>query len=71
MQVKDGYQIKIYEDNPSRLPKWCNNEKNQTFCQIRGMYRMDLPGHNTIKPYSHMNENCPSLPPIFNRPASC
>ncbi|XP_050219794.1 uncharacterized protein LOC126670171 [Mercurialis annua] len=73
--VRDGYQVKLYEDDTSRLPKWCNNEKDkikQPFCQIRGKYRMDLPGYNTIEPYPNMNERCPSLPPSYERePKNC
>jgi len=36
-----------------------------------GTHRMELPGYNTIEPYAHMNENCPSLPPLYERPAGC
>ncbi|GMP52529.1 hypothetical protein CsSME_00018301 [Camellia sinensis var. sinensis] len=41
------------------------------FCQIRGKYRMELPGYNTMDPYPHMNERCPSLPPKYSRPKGC
>jgi hypothetical protein len=33
-----------------------------------GKFRVDLPGYSTIKPYSHMNEKCPSVAPEFIRP---
>jgi len=32
---------------------------------------MELPGYNTIKPYAHMNEKCPSLAPDYIRPEGC
>ncbi|KAK6934434.1 hypothetical protein RJ641_034589, partial [Dillenia turbinata] len=67
--VKDGYTLKFFENNSSRLPKWCNDRDTVKlpFCQIRGKYRMELPGYNTMEPYPHMNERCPSLPPKYSR----
>ncbi|KAG6592035.1 hypothetical protein SDJN03_14381, partial [Cucurbita argyrosperma subsp. sororia] len=70
--IKDAYNLNFYENNSSRLPKWCNGGDNVTlpYCQILGRYRMDLPGYNTIQPYQHMNERCPSLPTYFH-PNNC
>ncbi|XP_076961091.1 uncharacterized protein LOC143637640 [Bidens hawaiensis] len=68
--IKDAYTLKLYENNSSRLPKWCN-EVELPFCQIKGKYRMELPGYNTIDPYPHMSESCPSLPPDYSRPLDC
>ncbi|KAM7269871.1 hypothetical protein ACFE04_025368 [Oxalis oulophora] len=70
--IRDAYMLKIYEDNQTRLPSWCNNEEiNLPFCQILGEYKMELPEYNTIEPYANMNENCPSLPPNYDRPTRC
>ncbi|KAL2245322.1 uncharacterized protein LOC105174849 [Sesamum indicum] len=71
--IKDAYSLKFFENNSSRLPKWCNDGDTVKlpFCQIRGKYRMELPGYNTMDPYPHMNERCPSLPPKYLRPAGC
>ncbi|XP_021755784.1 uncharacterized protein LOC110720982 [Chenopodium quinoa] len=71
--IKDAYSLKFFEDDLSRLPSWCNDSDNVElpFCQIRGRYRMELPGYNTIDPYPHMNEKCPSLPPKYYRPKNC
>ncbi|CAM8922196.1 unnamed protein product [Rhodiola kirilowii] len=70
--IRDAYMLKIYETNQTRLPSWCNNEANKLpFCQILGEYLMELPEYNTIEPYPNMNENCPSLPPTYERPAHC
>lgn len=41
------------------------------FCQFAGKYRQELPKFNTIAPYSHMNERCPSIAPEFYRPDGC
>lgn len=71
--IKDAYMLNFFENNSSRLPKWCNDEDNVKlpFCQIRGKYRMELPGYNSMEPYAHMNERCPSLPPKYFRPKNC
>ncbi|CAN6869675.1 unnamed protein product [Brassica oleracea] len=71
--LKDAYMLNFFENNASRLPKWCNDNDSVKlpFCQILGKYRVELPGYNTMEPYTHMNEQCPSLPPKYNRPGNC
>ncbi|XP_009599364.1 uncharacterized protein LOC107796119 [Nicotiana tabacum] len=71
--IKDAYSLKFFEDDPNQLPKWCNADDTVKlpFCQIRGKYRMELPGYNTMDIYPHMNEKCPSMPPKYYRPLSC
>ncbi|KAH7674589.1 hypothetical protein IHE45_08G084200 [Dioscorea alata] len=68
--IRDAYMLKIFENNRTQLPSWCTDE-SLPFCQILGEYRMELPEYNTIEPYARMNENCPSLPPTYVRPARC
>jgi len=71
-QIRDAYTLKLFESNQTRLPSWCNTEEGKLdFCQILGEYRMELPGYNTIYPYPNMNQNCPSLPPNYERPSKC
>ncbi|KAK4258312.1 hypothetical protein QN277_007771 [Acacia crassicarpa] len=71
--IKDAYMLNFFEKNSSRLPKWCNDGDTVKlpYCQIKGKYRMELPGYNTMQPYSHMNERCPSLPPEYSRSKNC
>ncbi|CAO1944784.1 unnamed protein product [Urochloa humidicola] len=71
--IKDAYTLNFFENNSTRLPKWCNKDDTVKlpFCQIKGRYRMELPGYNTMKPYAHMNERCPSLPPDYKRTKGC
>ncbi|KAJ4799337.1 hypothetical protein LUZ62_050583 [Rhynchospora pubera] len=70
--IRDAYQLKIFENNQTRLPSWCRSkDKDLPYCQILGEYLMELPGYNTLKPYPNMNENCPSLPPTYKRPKHC
>lgn len=73
MQIKDAYTLSFFENNMTRLPKWCNDGDTVKlpFCQITGKYRMELPGYNTIAPYPHMAESCPSMPPDYFRPKYC
>ncbi|KAI8552802.1 hypothetical protein RHMOL_Rhmol06G0296300 [Rhododendron molle] len=71
--IKDAYTLNFFETNSSRLPKWCNDGDTMKlpFCQIKGRYQMELPGYNSVDPYPHMNERCPSLPPKYQRPRDC
>ncbi|KAK6160115.1 hypothetical protein DH2020_003496 [Rehmannia glutinosa] len=70
--IRDAYMLKIFENNMTRLPNWCNNGDDKLpFCQILGEYKMELPYYNTLEPYANMNENCPSLPPTYERPVRC
>ncbi|KAF3795364.1 hypothetical protein EJ110_NYTH04850 [Nymphaea thermarum] len=71
--IKDAYSLRFFEDNSSHLPDWCNesDDVKLPFCQIRGKYRMELPGYNSMDAYPHMNERCPSLPPEYNRVKNC
>ncbi|CAL1357234.1 unnamed protein product [Linum trigynum] len=70
--IRDAYMLKIFENNQTRFPSWCSNRDGRlSFCQILGEYWMELPEYNSIEPYAKMNENCPSLPPIYDRPSQC
>ncbi|KAI3948806.1 hypothetical protein MKX01_022220 [Papaver californicum] len=71
--IKDAYTLKLFENNSSRLPAWCNNgdDVKLPYCQIKGKYRMDLSDYNTMDPYPRMNERCPTLPPDYYRPKNC
>ncbi|KAK2431614.1 inositol-1,4,5-trisphosphate 5-phosphatase [Trifolium repens] len=71
--IKDAYILNFFETNSSRLPTWCNDGDTVKlpYCQIKGKYRMELPGYNTMQPYPHMNERCPSLPTKYSRTKNC
>ncbi|CAA7405610.1 unnamed protein product [Spirodela intermedia] len=70
--IKDAYSLKFFEDNSSRLPGWCEEAAAAPpFCQVLGKYRMEFPGYNSVLPYAHMNERCPTLPPDYRRPLDC
>ncbi|KAK2631577.1 hypothetical protein EUGRSUZ_L02722 [Eucalyptus grandis] len=71
--IKDAYSLRFFENRSSRLPKWCDDgdDVELLVCQIRGWYRMELPGYNTVDLYPHMKEMCPSLAPKYSKPSSC
>ncbi|WOH04202.1 hypothetical protein DCAR_0623611 [Daucus carota subsp. sativus] len=71
--IRDAYTLNFFENDLSRLPKWCNDGDTVKlpYCQIKGKYRMELPEYNTVQPYPHMNEKCPSMPPKYWRQSNC
>ena len=67
---KDLYQLKIFNDtwlNKSNIK--CLN--NDSWCQILGLYYMDLNDFNSIDIYPRMNQNCGSKPPFYKRLKNC
>ena len=67
----DVYNLGIYKT--SGLPVECTiNDPRLPYCLISGE-RALLPFkyYNSIKPYNHMNEQCPSIAPDYFRPANC
>ncbi|KAL3702301.1 hypothetical protein R1sor_020323 [Riccia sorocarpa] len=71
--IKDAYMLNFFESDSSKLPSFCSNgvDPPLPFCQLLGGYVLELPGYNTINPYPHMDETCPSLPPDYERPKGC
>jgi hypothetical protein len=68
---RDVYQINFFDENYKK-PKACQDaDPELPYCQIMGKHKMILPGFNTVKPYSHMNERCPSVPPLYEREDGC
>ena len=60
---RDIYQLDIFDKNFKRPQVCIDADPNIPYCQLIGNYRMSsLPGYNTITPYDHMNEKCPSAP---------
>lgn len=68
---KDVYQLDVYDVNAKRPEQCVRADPDSPFCQILGKYKMEFPGYSTIKPYSHMNEHCPSEEPLYVRPDGC
>lgn len=69
---RDVFMVQLYETDPSKMPPLCQqNDPGLPFCQMKGAYAIDPKLYNSIKPYSNMNENCPSMPPDWYRPPTC
>jgi len=67
----DDYSLNVFNGNYVR-PKQCvTADPDSQFCQLLGKYRMTLPDYNTVAPYPHMREKCPSLPPKYIKPVGC
>lgn len=62
----DVYSLNFFNHSKNN----CKYEKNR-WCHIMGKYRLDLDGANTLEPYPHMAERCPSKPPKYYRPSKC
>ncbi|KAL2649317.1 hypothetical protein R1flu_017445 [Riccia fluitans] len=71
--IRDAYMLNFFESDRSKLPSFCNNgvDPPLPYCQLLGGYVLELPDYNTINPYSHMDETCPSIPPDYERPKRC
>lgn len=54
-------------------PQVCvDNDPVNTNCQLEGEFTLELGSdYNTKKPYPHMAEKCPSLPPLYKKPSDC
>jgi len=68
---KDVYSLNFFDLDFQR-PEVCQTaDPDQPFCQLTGKYRMTLPGYSTISPYSHMDETCATLAPLYPRADGC
>jgi len=65
----DAYEVQLFQQSWNR-PQPCLVD-DLPYCQLFGDYLLELPGYNTISLYANMNENCPSVPPEYYRPAKC
>ena len=70
---KDIYMMNIFDkDYKERRPAECKEaDPDLEYCQIIGKYRINAVNYSTIDLYSHMNEKCPSLPPLYERTKGC
>jgi hypothetical protein len=67
----DAYSLNIFDANYKRPQQCVTADPDSQFCQLLGKYRMTLPDYNTVTPYAHMREKCPSLPPKYIKPVGC
>jgi len=67
----DAYSLNIFDGNYKRPQQCVDADPNSQFCQLLGKYRMSLPDYNTVEPYAHMREKCPTVPPKYIKPKGC
>lgn len=69
----DVYQLAIYDsDFKNTRPDVCKQaDPTLDYCIIVGPYTVNGNGYNTIQPYPHINERCPTIPPDFVRDVGC
>jgi len=67
----DAYSLNIFNANYVRPQQCVEADPDSQFCQLLGNYRMALPDYNSVHPFSHMREKCPSEPPHYIKPANC
>jgi hypothetical protein len=70
---KDVYQLNFFDlEYKDRRPEVCKQaDPTLPYCQVIGKYQVILDGYNTVNPYPHMNEKCPSIAPTYDRPDNC
>lgn len=66
----DTYEMAIFQDTPSpaQFPPECalaDPDGDKRYCQILGAYRNALPHFNSVPPFAHMREHCPSKAPDY------
>ncbi len=65
------YTLDIFDKEFKRPQECIDDNPDLPYCQLMGKFVVDLDNYSTIKPYSHMNERCPSLGPDFIREEGC
>ena len=69
---RDVYMVDFFDKKFKRPQQCVDADPNLPYCQLIGKYRIDITREwSVVKPYSHMNESCPSLPPLYVRPEGC
>ncbi|KAL0230047.1 hypothetical protein PCE1_003611 [Barthelona sp. PCE] len=56
---RDLFEMKIWKTNHFWGDVRCGNDGSGV-CQTKGEFIFPLPNHNSIAPYNHMNERCPT-----------
>lgn len=67
----DVYALNILEAPKSRKASCVAADPNNTLCQLMGDYELHLPKLGQRPMYRHMQERCPTEPPLYARPSDC
>jgi len=67
----DVYNLEILAAPRSRKEACVKKDPNNALCQLMGSYELQLPTLGTRPVYRHMQESCPTEPPLYKRPDNC
>lgn len=67
----DLVQLDFWDLHDKELIEACKGRAPRGYCQLMGLFDMDLGRMGFVQPYSHMNEQCPTMPPHYHRPEYC
>lgn len=67
----DVLALDFWDLKDQELIEACKGRAPRGYCQVMGMFDMDLGRIGYVTPYSNMNERCPSMPPHYYRPDDC
>ena len=68
---RDVYIMDIFDKELNRPKECIDDNQDLPYCQLMGIFFIDLDNYSTITPYSNMNEHCSSLGPNFIREERC
>ncbi|CAL1133595.1 unnamed protein product [Cladocopium goreaui] len=67
----DVYQLNILEAPKQRPASCVAADPDNALCQLTGDYELHLPKLGQRSMYRHMQEKCPTEPPLYARPSNC
>jgi len=67
----DVYQLNILEAPKNRPAACVEADPDNDLCQLMGDYELHLPKLGQRSMYRHMQDRCPTEPPLYSRPADC
>jgi len=67
----DVYSLNVFDTTTPRPQQCVDADPNVPWCQLRGRFRMTFPDYNTVAPYPHMAEHCPTIWPTYTREVGC
>jgi hypothetical protein len=71
--VRDLYHLDFFNTTHTR-PSACQEaDPHLSYCQLLGRHRIVISAReiSSVKPYSRMNERCPTVGPEYSRPEGC
>ena len=69
---RDNYMLDIFDTTFDRPQACVDADPTLNYCQLLGEYRVNIgDDYSIVKPYAHMNEQCPSINPLYTRPDGC